>query len=82
MDMFWIIVGWFGPTPAPAYLERATHIPDEVRAAHPEIPWRMVIATRNRYYLRHLTQFCQELQRWQKQRVYGSAETKELLKRR
>ena len=24
--------------------EAATHIPDEVRAAHPEIPWRMIIA--------------------------------------
>lgn len=28
--------------------EAATHIPDEVREAHSEIPWRMVIATRNR----------------------------------
>jgi len=28
--------------------EAATHIPDEVRRAHPEIPWRMIIATRNR----------------------------------
>lgn len=28
--------------------EAATHIPDEVRHAHPEIPWRMIIATRNR----------------------------------
>jgi len=28
--------------------EAATHIPDEVRAAHPEISWRMIIATRNR----------------------------------
>ncbi len=27
--------------------EGATHIPDDVRAAHPEIPWRMIIATRN-----------------------------------
>lgn len=27
--------------------EAATHIPDEVCAAHPEIPWRMIIATRN-----------------------------------
>ena len=26
--------------------EAATHIPNDVRAAHPEIPWR--IATRNR----------------------------------
>lgn len=28
--------------------EAATHVPDEVRIAHPEIPWRMIIATRNR----------------------------------
>jgi len=28
--------------------EAATHIPDDVRAAHAEIPWRMIIATRNR----------------------------------
>jgi len=28
--------------------EAATHVPQDVRAAHPEIPWRMVIATRNR----------------------------------
>ncbi|MBI1195732.1 MAG: DUF86 domain-containing protein [Gammaproteobacteria bacterium] len=28
--------------------EAATHIPDEVRSAHPEIPWRMIVATRNR----------------------------------
>jgi uncharacterized protein with HEPN domain len=28
--------------------EAATHIPGEVRAAHPEIPWRLIIATRNR----------------------------------
>jgi uncharacterized protein with HEPN domain len=28
--------------------EAATHIPDEVRSAHPDIPWRMIIATRNR----------------------------------
>ena len=28
--------------------EAATHIPDEVRKANPDIPWRMVIATRNR----------------------------------
>lgn len=28
--------------------EAATHIPDPVRQAHPEIPWRMVVATRNR----------------------------------
>ena len=27
--------------------EAATHIPDEVRSAYPEIPWRMIIATRN-----------------------------------
>ena len=28
--------------------EAATHIPPEVRAASPQIPWRHVIATRNR----------------------------------
>jgi uncharacterized protein with HEPN domain len=28
--------------------EAATHIPDEVRTAHPEVPWRLIIATRNR----------------------------------
>jgi uncharacterized protein with HEPN domain len=28
--------------------EAATHIPDEVRAMYPNIPWRQVIATRNR----------------------------------
>lgn len=28
--------------------EAATHIPDKVRAAHPEIPWRMIVAARNR----------------------------------
>ena len=28
--------------------EAATHIPDDVRATHPEVPWRLIIATRNR----------------------------------
>ncbi len=28
--------------------EAATHIPDAVRVANPQIPWRLVIATRNR----------------------------------
>ncbi len=28
--------------------EAATHVPDAVRAAHPEVPWRSIIATRNR----------------------------------
>ena len=28
--------------------EAATHIPDAVRSRHPEIPWRMLVATRNR----------------------------------
>ena len=28
--------------------EAAMHISDAIRAAHPEIPWRMIIATRNR----------------------------------
>jgi uncharacterized protein with HEPN domain len=28
--------------------EAATHVPEAVRGAHPQIPWRLVIATRNR----------------------------------
>ena len=28
--------------------EAASHIPHQVRAPRPEIPWRMIIATRNR----------------------------------
>lgn len=28
--------------------EAATRIPEAVRATHPEIPWRQIIATRNR----------------------------------
>jgi len=28
--------------------EAATHVPDSIRAAHPQIPWRLLIATRNR----------------------------------
>ena len=28
--------------------EAATHIPEEIRSAHPDTPWRMIIATRNR----------------------------------
>lgn len=28
--------------------EAATHIPESIRAGHPTIPWRQVIATRNR----------------------------------
>jgi len=28
--------------------EAATNLPEAVRAAHPEVPWRLVIATRNR----------------------------------
>ena len=27
--------------------EAATHIPERVRIAHPEVPWRLIIATRN-----------------------------------
>ena len=27
--------------------EAATHVPESVRRDHPEIPWRMMIATRN-----------------------------------
>lgn len=28
--------------------EAATHIPDEVRVENPSIPWRLIIATRNK----------------------------------
>ena len=28
--------------------EAATHIPDSIQKAHPEIPWRRIIDTRNR----------------------------------
>ena len=28
--------------------EAATHLPDTVRAANPQVPWRLIIATRNR----------------------------------
>jgi uncharacterized protein with HEPN domain len=28
--------------------EAARRVPDDIRSAHPEIPWRMIIATRNR----------------------------------
>ncbi|MBI3154837.1 MAG: DUF86 domain-containing protein [Burkholderiales bacterium] len=28
--------------------EAATHVPEDVRQAHPQVPWRMIIATRNR----------------------------------
>lgn len=28
--------------------ESATRVPEDIRAAHPDIPWRMIIATRNR----------------------------------
>ena len=28
--------------------EAATHVPDDVRSANPQIPWRLIIATRNR----------------------------------
>ena len=34
--------------------EAATHIPEEVRKANPGIPWRMIIATRNRLIHAHL----------------------------
>lgn len=27
--------------------EAATHIPDAIRKTHPDMPWRMIIATRN-----------------------------------
>lgn len=28
--------------------EAATRVPEAIRIAHPEVPWRMIIATRNR----------------------------------
>jgi uncharacterized protein with HEPN domain len=28
--------------------EAATHVPDAIRTANPQIPWRLLIATRNR----------------------------------
>jgi uncharacterized protein with HEPN domain len=28
--------------------EAATHVPADVRQAHPQVPWRMIIAARNR----------------------------------
>lgn len=28
--------------------EAATHIPEQIRSANPDIPWCMIIATRNR----------------------------------
>ncbi len=28
--------------------ESATHIPDQVRASNPQVPWRLIIAARNR----------------------------------
>ncbi len=28
--------------------EAATHIPEAVRTANPQIPWRLIVATRNR----------------------------------
>jgi len=28
--------------------EAATHIPEEVRSDNPDVPWRLIIATRNR----------------------------------
>ena len=35
--------------------EAATHIPNEVRAAYPDIPWRAIIGTRNRLAHSYLT---------------------------
>ena len=28
--------------------EAATHLPDEIHRANPQIPWRLIVATRNR----------------------------------
>ena len=35
--------------------EAATHVPDAVRANHPEIPWREIVGTRNRIIHAYLT---------------------------
>ncbi len=35
--------------------EAATHIPDEIRQAHSEIPWHAIIGTRNRLAHSYLT---------------------------
>ena len=35
--------------------EAATHIPDEIRQLHSEIPWRAVVGTRNRPARSYLT---------------------------
>jgi len=35
--------------------EAATHIPSGVREAHPEIPWRAIVGTRNRLAHSYLT---------------------------
>ena len=35
--------------------EAATHVPDAVRANHPEIPWREIVGTRNRTIHAYLT---------------------------
>jgi uncharacterized protein with HEPN domain len=34
--------------------EAATHVPDVVRAPHSQVPWRLIIATRNRLVHGHL----------------------------
>ncbi len=34
--------------------EAATHVPDDMRQAHPQVPWRMIIATRNGLIHAHL----------------------------
>jgi uncharacterized protein with HEPN domain len=28
--------------------EAASHVPEEVRSDHPQVPWRLMVATRNR----------------------------------
>lgn len=35
--------------------EAATHVPDHVRAAHPEVPWRAIVGLRNRLAHGYLT---------------------------
>lgn len=34
--------------------EAATHVPSDVRNAYPDVPWRLIVATRNRLIPAHL----------------------------
>ncbi|HQU17178.1 MAG: hypothetical protein B7Z66_12690 [Chromatiales bacterium 21-64-14] len=44
-----VLVAFDGPATSKEPIgESATQFPDEIRATRPKIPWRMIIATRNR----------------------------------